>query len=422
MQTSTRKTILMIAHCFPPMISAGTTRTYNWAVHLSRNGFKPIVFTSPVPANAIVDSDIDTNGLLIVPKYCPRWWPQDHLFSKGNKIIRERSSVLRRLFSMPFGKNVLLLPYAVLNILKVARQQQVDLIYARSGPYVSLLFAWVVSRFRKVPLILDLHDPWTTNFLQCEKSAPTRWIEKQMERIFFKRAALVIFNTETIANQYRALYPSYSEKIHFVYTGFDSTPLKERSNQPTDQKYFQIIHYGNCFANRTLKPVADALNNLRQKNKWPAGGVRLTNFGRIKNSDVAYFESIGLKDTLEAKPPTRSSEGLRHLSLADLLLLLSYGDSTGFVPIKTYDYFRVRKRILCLSSCPELQGMIRSTNLGETVEASNVSAIERFIEEAFGKASEPITLTTDQEAAWNSYSSGRCAERLVSLITQHAAC
>ena len=119
-----------------------------------------------------------------------------------------------------------------------------------------------------------------------------------------------------------------------------------------------LMHFGNCYGLRSLETVLRALHRLRLRGLWPSAGVQLRNYGRVRARDVRLAAELGLSSIFQHRPAVGYRHGLAELASADLLVLLGYGEETGFIPAKTFDYLMVRRPILCVTTCPELGGII----------------------------------------------------------------
>ena len=261
---------------------------------------------------------------------------------------------------------MLLAPYALATLSQLCRRERVSLVYASGEPPAALLRGWLLAQAVGLPLCLDLRDPWSLNFLQRGKPAWVRRAERRMEHFLFRRANRLVFTSATTRNRYAALYPLINpEKMVTVYTGYD--PLACGSAPPAPAEALSagrrpttmtLMHFGNCYGLRSLETVLRALHRLRLRGLWPSAGVQLRNYGRVRARDVRLAAELGLSSIFEHRPAVSYRHGLAELASADLLVLLGYGEETGFIPAKTFDYLMVRRPILCVTTCPELGGII----------------------------------------------------------------
>lgn len=409
--------VLMLTRCFPPALSVSGKRTYQFARYLPRRHWQPIVVTAPVPRWAQTDDSLPTNpGMRVERCYGPGWWPQPHLRYASSAAALRRPHGLRRILkglSAPIGRELLLAPYVLPRVARLCREEGVSVIYASGGPAAVLLHGLLAARRARLPLCLDLRDPWTLNYLQRSRPGWVQHVERPIERLLLRSAQRVLFTSETTRDAYRALYPELpSERFVTIYTGYDPHPVPEPA-YPAGP--ITIMHFGNCFGARTLGTVLDGLEQLQQSGQWPAEGIRLINFGRVQESDLKRAESFGRSGVLTIVPPVDYRTGLAALSSADLLLLLGYGDEEGFIPAKTFDYLLVRRPVLCITRCEELGRIIAVTGAGRVVRPGDThgcaAAIESAIRERSG-ASQPGRCTVDR----SHFSVNVSVEKLATLL------
>ena len=187
--------VLMLCYYFPPIGSAGTTRSVEFAKRLPRYGWHPIVLTvrnakerwssrqEPVPAGVEIHrtGELDLQGVVSV------------LHGASCRTARAVGIELER----NYFHDVLCLPDAQVawqtTITGTRLARHADAIYASCSPFSSAISACMIKTLTGRPLVLDFRDPWSLT-LGTELNFSGR-IQKWLERKVLKNADVVVVAT-----------------------------------------------------------------------------------------------------------------------------------------------------------------------------------------------------------------------------------
>jgi glycosyltransferase involved in cell wall biosynthesis len=246
-----------------------------------------------------------------------------------------------------------------------------------------------LARATGKPLVLDLRDPWTLNFLQHNRPSWVREVEARIEARLFSQAARVILTCASAAAAYRDRYPKFAEKIVAITNAFEP---RELAHEPRYDR-LTLIHFGNCYGPRSLAPVLHAIARLRDQGRLDPRELVVRNLGRISRADLDLAASLGLADQLEHEVAAPYEQGLAALARADLLLLFSYGREQLFLPAKLFDYMAAGAPVLCVAPASELSDIVASTRIGRSCDPDDVDGCAEIIMAAAERrrcASEPL--------------------------------
>lgn len=404
MEAAKLRKVLIISRYFPPLYDVGGKRAYRFAVHLPDHGWQPIILTGSVPAGY----PADPTPLRLAPTvtvardYAPSWWPfRRNRAADGtipDPIPIRTSSALRRWLqaqtTMPLRRDVLLTPRTALWARRLRQSTPIDLVFATGPPWGVLLQGYAASRVTGAPLCLDFRDPWTPGFLHRGMARWVRSVERRAEAYLLTRAERVLFSSEDTADVYRRLYAARApQRFTVIRNGFEPAlrpPPQPRAARPT------IVHFGNCYGPRTLAPVLRAIAELRRHGR--ARELCLLNLGRVRQSDLQLAEQLGVRDCIEYHPMLPYAEALRVLSGADLQLLLGFGNETGYVPAKFFDYILSGAPILCVAPQSELTRLVDETGRGRCAAPDEISAIADAIASAIRRPAVSANPPADRTA------------------------
>jgi glycosyltransferase involved in cell wall biosynthesis len=389
----------MLSRYLPPMFDVGGKRADRFARHLPSFGWQPHVLTAPLPPDRPLDPSARPlpEGVVLERELMPRWWPQPRNRPSDATVATPiearqpgRLAKLSRQFMLPVGEEILLAPRTVARMRKRVHEAGIDVIFATSAPYATLVHGAALARATGKPLVLDLRDPWTLNFLQENRPRWVREVEARIEARLFARADRVILTCAAAAEAYRARFPALAAKIVTITNAFEP---RELAYEPRHDR-LTLIHFGNCYGARTLAPVLHALAWLREQGRLDPREVVIRNLGRIGRADLELAASLGLTDQLEHETAVPYEQGLAELARADLLLLLSYGREQLFLPAKLFDYMAAGAPILCVAPPSELTEIVAATRIGQSCDPDDVEGCAEIIMAAAdrrrGASEEPL--------------------------------
>lgn len=419
------KTALILTGYFPPAYDVGGKRAYRFARYLPDYGWRPIIVTAPTPARRPVDP-----GPFVLPdlveihrKLYPSWWPESgKRFSDGTIASPVRNQVgppslgasLKRQFVVPAGPDALLTPLAGHQISKLAKKVGSDIIFASSGPYACLLYGRQVAKRTGLPLVLDLRDPWTLNFLQANRAWWVQWAERRLEESLFRAADRVTLTCAQAAAAYANRYPDLPPgRIHTIYNSFDPAFRPKPGERIGPMK---LVHFGNCYGPRRLAPVLMAIAQLQEARLLSAEEIRILHLGRPLQEDLELARQLQLEEIYSVRPFVPYEEGLGILAQADLLVLLAYGQETLFIPAKFFDYLLAGRAILCLSEPSELTELVERTGSGVCARPGDVDAVARIIAQALRARSDGTEFTSPNLREIEAFSAPATARQLAELF------
>jgi len=400
------KHALLVSWLFPPHTSIGARRAYKFARHLPAHGWNATVLCGRAPPARSIDpspwsvppdievvADYDAAWLTALANRADaratadRRTPEADETDDRSKLTR---SIAERVLAgtgdwlkraLPTETIAVHLPHALRRAFSLARDRVVDVVWTTSYPFSAHAIGVALKRRLGIPFVADLRDPWTLNFTHDERPAPTRAVERALERTVFAAADRITVTTESLADAYREMYPRLATKFTTVRNGFEPVALPDSSPTPSPVR---LVHFGHIYGARSLGPIFRALSRLRARHGWTSADVVLDNYGRLSDADRAEATRLGLSDCVRLKAELPYVEGLTMLRDAQLLLLPAWGSARGryFLPGKLYDYLLVGRPILAIGDNAELAAILRATRAGVLCAASDSDAIERHIESA----------------------------------------
>lgn len=422
--------VLMLSWLFAPQASIGARRAVRFARRLPAAGWAPTVLCrANVPAAQRDASEESFPPEVTIERSYDHWiFPalQRAMRREGGGGAREaplRGGLGERLGALwrravdaavPMDTVMIHAPHAARRIDALAPGHAV--IWSTSYPYHTHLLALRGARRAGLPFVADLRDPWSLNWVHRQKLAPTRRIERAAERAVILGADAVVVTTETLAERYRALFPSRASRIHALHNCFEPTAFAPRRARDLSAP-LRVVHFGNVYGPWSLRTLFEAIARMRAAGALPTG-VELINLGALSGRDRDLAAALGLREVVRALPPLSHRDGLLALRAADLLVLAAWDhpDASLFIQGKLYDYLLAETPFVAETRNPELADIVTRTGAGVVVAPGDVEAMRGALARALGGDS--ISLRPRNIDAISYFSAPQATARLAAIFDE----
>jgi glycosyltransferase involved in cell wall biosynthesis len=390
------KKALLIAYHFPPLGGGGVFRTLKFTKYLPEFGYQPYVLTVKKPMYREKDPTLI--------KEIPPEAKIHRTFSFEHRILRvpRLLNINLKWFYMP-DQNIGWLPLGVSTGAKLVKKENIDVLYATSPIWTSLLIGMLVKKKTKKPLVVDFRDPWTDNpFINYPTKLHQR-LEGKMEKTVLTQADYITVVTDLIKNSLTRKYPFIKSKIETITNGFDPDDFKNLKIHKKTGK-FTITYVGSIYGLLTAKPFLTALKELVEEKKGFKERMEAVFVGNCGKETPQLVRQLGLEENVRfvGYLPHRKSLEFMVNSQA-LLLLITIEGSKGerILTGKLFEYLASRKPIIALVPENGLAAkVIKSLNAGTVVSPRDVQRVKKVIASYFdqwieGKLSEATDVTSN---------------------------
>jgi glycosyltransferase involved in cell wall biosynthesis len=409
--------LLFVSETFPPDASVGAKRTRRIAAYLADHGWDVDVLTVTTSGYERLDLSL----LDRAPRYrvlrtfavTPMLWGRrlrDRLrggagASAGSANGGPSSPVpggmalgkrFRALLTTP-DEYLGWIPSAVLGgLTRIARP---DLVLASGPPFTSHLVAALIARMRRVPLVLDYRDPWTSIPHRAESMPPLSRLERRSESWVLQRTAGLVATTQGICNSLDALRRLPARVIPNAYD-FDLV----RDIEPESYSKFTLVYMGSFYPGRDPGVILRALAFLEERGLWPGGGLELRVIGSTPGDVHRALAVTGLHDHVVVEGLLPYREALKRIAGADVLVLVVGRKHADMIPGKLFDYLATGRFILGIGPVRcEAGDLLRTTGAGVMLDSDDVEGIAAALAGRFREPRRPL-VTPDPEGP---YEAGR---------------
>jgi hypothetical protein len=340
--------LLIIAYHFPPQAgSSGLLRSLKYCQYLPKFGWNPAVLT-PHPR---AYEKVDEKSLHSIPKGMPvicsfALDTKKHM-GIGGRYLRYMA-LPDRWVSWVFGG----VPAGLLAV----RQHKIDVLYSTFPIMSAALIGLWIQRFTGLPWVLDLRDPMSQD--DYPRDALVRRVWSVVERACMRRVTRVVFTAEATRQMYLERYPEFlkPEMCVLISNGYDEADFRdlqipEPGPVPAGRP-IRLVHSGLIYpVERDPRPMFNAVGRLKKMGRVSADKIQIV--FRAPGSEDLYRTLLAERDiadliVLEPHMPYR--QALQECADADGLLIFQAADCDKQIPAKAYEYLRIGKPILALTT------------------------------------------------------------------------
>lgn len=370
------KKVLILAYDFPPYVSVGGLRPYNWYLYLKEFDVEPIVVTrqwknkhgnhldyidiSESSETKIEETDF---GTIIRTPYKPNFANRlmlKHGKTKYKFLIKSVSAYYEFIqFIFPIGPKIEL--YKAAN--HYLKNNKVDAIIATGDPFVLFKYASKLSDTYKTPWIADYRDTWVQDNSRSRNFISIKW-NSFFESYYLKNVNCIITVSTFIQKQIEKNLSNKNFKI--VLNGFNPDVILKTHSIKQESKILTIAFAGTIYDWHPIELFLDIFNKFCLNTK----NIQLQLYG-VNNSErlnnLVNDKFPELKNRIAIFPKTENEKLVQLLAKANLFLLFNDYSILG---TKIFTYIGVkRKIILCFSNDPE--SLILKENYYSLVEFEN---------------------------------------------------
>ncbi len=415
---------LMISPHFVPSARVGAKRALHHARHTPGLGWEPVVVTLPVwmLRDAALDAVVPEVPIHRVLRAGPAAWLED---ARGRPKGGERAPM--RFYGasepgrslLPYDRLTKYLLWSYPRVCRIARATRCEVVYVNAPPVSgSLLGARVAARL-KLPLVLDLRDPWT-----LDRGYRAAWtplaarVAERTERRLLACADRVVFNTEAALEAHRNAYPDLAGRSTFIRNCYDPDLYDPLPPPPRRDAPFTVAYYGHLRASSvgTAAVLFEGFRRFASARALSPADARLVLFGEHTTADDRALEEHGAAEHVRFHPWVPFTRSRAVLGRAHVLCDVAGPTRLLQIHAKIFDYLAAGRPILSLSKNPEVDRLLRDTGTGRCV-AQDPAAVAGALDRLYVARHDPFRPAGDL----SDYQAPAAARALVEVLARAAA-
>ncbi len=348
------KKVLILAYDFPPYVSVGGLRPYNWYKYLAAYDVYPIVVTRQwsnnlggyldyVADSASSETLIETseNGTLIRTPYVANVANRMLLKYGEHKYRNIRRGITAFYEFTQWVWNIgpkSALYFAARDYL---RENKVDAIIATGDPFILFRYASDLSREFNTPWIADYRDPWSQNKFNRDHFILRNW-SRFFEKKTLQNVSFISTVSEFFSHQIASLVKG--KEIKIIPNGYDPQAIEKVSSIGQSSDVLRIGFVGTIYK---YHPIHSVMKVLAQFVAHQADAKIMLNLYGINNEEeikkMLRDEFPQLEQHINIVPRMANEALVAELAKNNLFLLFNYYSSIG---TKIYDYLALKRVIL----------------------------------------------------------------------------
>lgn len=373
------KTVLMITHNYPPVFTTGTLRVVGFTSNLPQFGWKCRVLT--------MNSMKNNRGTDAIPPEKTRNVRVDRVFALNS--MRDLAFKGRHFaFTAYPDQYITWFVSAFCRGYSIAKNERVSAIYSTFPVSTSHLIGMALCKILNKPWIADFRDPMVhqDHPLDKKKRKILRWIEKNT----VINAKHLLFTTKSARQYYLERYPFLSKSYcHVVPNGYNEEDFSlVRGKMKLEKRRIHFIHAGRLYPNeRDPMPLFQGLRLMLDQTEIKSDDFNIDFFGQGEPSTFKLFQDtvkqLNLTHVIRFLPTIPHDQMIQEMTTADALLLMQGANCDYQIPAKVYEYFRIGKPVLALTTESGDTGrLILDNHAGVVAPMDNPQIIAKTFERA----------------------------------------
>jgi glycosyltransferase involved in cell wall biosynthesis len=433
--------VLFVSYLFPPVGGAGVQRAAKFVKYLPAWGWTPSVLTVANPSVPVFDATLAAEvPPQVVIRRASTWEPNYAIKSivAGPNPANGRSfAFIRRLAKrlvrgltqtvLQPDPQVLWLPGAVREGLKLLRETRHEVIFATAPPFSSFLVAARLSRKTGLPLILDYRDEWDICTAHWENRRPdslSRYIQHRLQDQVLRQATAVLATTKSSAQSLARLCRAAASKARFsaIYNGFDAEDFPPPSALAARHSAFRLVYVGTLWNLSSIEPLVQAAREFAQSSPDLASRLEFVFAGRRTDKQQQFINTLKELPCGVTEYPYLSHQealGLLRTACMSCIVMTDQPGAERIVPAKVFECMAAQRPILAIAPHGELVDVLSSYGAAYTFCPHETTRLAEFLREQvrhFAAQGAPPDVSWDGFAFSRLHAAQQLAELLTSCV------
>lgn len=288
--------------------------------------------------------------------------------------------------------------------IKISKNNKIDLIYTVTPVFTNALIGTLLSRVRRIPLVLDMKDDWVGSTAFQQKPVLRKAVERWFESEIIKSASKVILVTERSYLLYKERYKKLASANRFELIPNGCDLFEYRSlwgkERPMSNKTFRILSaaWGYRKDYRDITPFFSALSLFLKRNPDTNLKIEVVLLGNSLSKDYGeLLDQARLRNIVRETSALDRENMVEELSSADLFLLVQPVGNTTAISGTIYEYWAVGYApILLISEQGASSDLVSRYHLGECFNFNQLKGIADYIEKVYNAKLDksPMTISS----------------------------
>lgn len=412
------KSVLIIAHSWPPDAFVGAVRPVYLAKQLARLGWRPVVVTVKEQYYECLNHGgiQGSNEAVVIRTHClpsPRnayvkaksWIAR--LRGRHEEFLQQTSgmgaaselhpgsesggaTLKRAILSLLYTPDEFQgwFPFAFAAACRAIREHRVTCVISTGPPFTAHLVGLALKPVFGLPWVADFRDPWSWHEGRSAalQSNVANRLNMALEAKVLRSADRIVCVTPATTERYRKLYPKLPiEKWVTITNGYDREEFERLGAVPRGDR-FTISYVGSFDFGRSPETLLQALGQMIEEGLIGKEEVTVRFVGPCHYAQglpvAGLIDQYGLRDVVEVVGFVPRPEALQETLRADVLLVLG-GNQRCTVGAKVYEYLAADRPILAIAEEGATADLIRHAGCGRVIQPGDVSGLKHALAALF---------------------------------------
>lgn len=383
------KKVLFILGDFWPTHSGGTIRIAKLIKYLPEYNWEGVVLSRKLDEmkrfEVINSTLIYRTNAFDLPKYYQKLKKNRKASVKKitvevGQTIESTNNRLADNFFVP-DVNIFWAIGAFFRLRKIIKKEKINVLYSSSPLASSHIIVLLYRKFfsKSIKWIVEFRDPWTFNPFISKKPYLLNKLDHLLEKMVIKSCDSIIVTSEEYKEEFLKKYSFLNtNKISYIPNGFDAQDFEGLHKSNNNEKT-TIVHTGNFYGKRSLKPFLEALTIIWEEYPKFRNSLKFVQYGTIDPEGALYNLNFP-NSFVEIIDNIPHRESLQQTINADWLLLVP-GPGNGTMPGKLYEYLATGNPIIALADEGPAKKIINDLNIGYVTNTDDITKIKNILVE-----------------------------------------
>jgi len=367
--------VLFVAYHFPPQKGgSGLLRSLKFCRYLPEFGWSPTVLSiHPRAYDQLDDSQLKEIPEMVQVTRAFGLDTHRHL-AIGGRYLRA-SAIPDRWASWLLG--------AVPAGLLLIRKNDIDIIFSTFPIATAVLVGYILHRLTHKPWVVDFRDSMTED--DYPKDPRIHRAYRAIERRAIRYGSCFLFTAPAAIRMYRDRYPDLkADKCLLLPNGYDEADFQGIVSPTATNGKTRLLHSGLIYPwERDPRPFFRALAKLKVEGKVSSSTLSVEL--RACGNEAGFQREVtqlGIDDVVHFPRALPYQASLEDAATADALLLLQAGCCDHQIPAKAYEYLRLQKPILALTTgTGDTAGLLEEVGGSTIADLANEEALYAVLPE-----------------------------------------